>query len=44
MGFASTPSDGLNLSDLLSIASQRERALSDYITFFINTLTPIDYL
>jgi diguanylate cyclase (GGDEF)-like protein len=32
MGLASTPSDGLNLSDLLSIAGQRERALSEYIT------------
>jgi diguanylate cyclase (GGDEF)-like protein/putative nucleotidyltransferase with HDIG domain len=32
MGIASTPSDGLSLSDLLNIAGQRERALSEYIT------------
>jgi diguanylate cyclase (GGDEF)-like protein len=32
MGLASTPSDGLNLSDLLNTAGQRERALSEYVT------------
>jgi diguanylate cyclase (GGDEF)-like protein len=32
MGLASTPSDGSNLSDLLNIAGQRERALTEYIS------------
>jgi PleD family two-component response regulator len=32
IGLASTPSDGLSLSELLNIASQREQTLSEYIS------------